>query len=102
MIRRPPRSTLFPYTTLFRSRVAPKYRAGVFYPMRCHPELACAVHVQGRARSNDREAPLKYINPRPLNYSHGYNTSPALCFTTDEIEILHRQVGVETHIWPVQ
>src|SRR2546428_6201586 len=24
MIRRPPRSTLFPYTTLFRSRVAPE------------------------------------------------------------------------------
>src|SRR5258708_19490574 len=24
MIRRPPRSTLFPYTTLFRSRFAPK------------------------------------------------------------------------------
>src|SRR3712207_8763739 len=24
MIRRPPRSTLFPYTTLFRSRCAPK------------------------------------------------------------------------------
>src|SRR5260370_4031285 len=24
MIRRPPRSTLFPYTTLFRSRVAPR------------------------------------------------------------------------------
>src|SRR2546422_7781273 len=24
MIRRPPRSTLFPYTTLFRSQVAPK------------------------------------------------------------------------------
>src|SRR5438445_9885735 len=27
MIRRPPRSTLFPYTTLFRSRIAPEYRA---------------------------------------------------------------------------
>src|SRR5258705_10241269 len=26
MIRRPPRSTLFPYTTLFRSRVAPQAR----------------------------------------------------------------------------
>src|SRR2546427_1909661 len=25
MIRRPPRSTLFPYTTLFRSRVRPSY-----------------------------------------------------------------------------
>src|SRR3712207_8375112 len=24
MIRRPPRSTLFPYTTLFRSRIAPR------------------------------------------------------------------------------
>src|SRR5256885_17007494 len=27
MIRRPPRSTLFPYTTLFRSRAAPDRRA---------------------------------------------------------------------------
>src|SRR2546421_6514625 len=26
MIRRPPRSTLFPYTTLFRSRAAPRQR----------------------------------------------------------------------------
>src|SRR2546425_4649050 len=31
MIRRPPRSTLFPYTTLFRSRLA---RAGVAAPER--------------------------------------------------------------------
>src|SRR2546430_11801920 len=30
MIRRPPRSTLFPYTTLFRSRIDPKF--AVFYP----------------------------------------------------------------------
>src|SRR5688572_31305518 len=28
MIRRPPRSTLFPYTTLFRSRVMEGFRAG--------------------------------------------------------------------------
>src|SRR5258705_10146286 len=28
MIRRPPRSTLFPYTTLFRSGEAPKYVLG--------------------------------------------------------------------------
>src|SRR6476620_12513691 len=27
MIRRPPRSTLFPYTTLFRSRAHPRYLA---------------------------------------------------------------------------
>src|SRR5437588_3322827 len=29
MIRRPPRSTLFPYTTLFRSRVRERARASV-------------------------------------------------------------------------
>src|SRR2546426_6962759 len=28
MIRRPPRSTLFPYTTLFRSRGAPRHACG--------------------------------------------------------------------------
>src|SRR5947199_3283906 len=32
MIRRPPRSTLFPYTTLFRSRVAHQDRGNDFRP----------------------------------------------------------------------
>src|SRR5258705_8189287 len=31
MIRRPPRSTLFPYTTLFRSLGLAKYRPGELY-----------------------------------------------------------------------
>src|SRR5260221_9182661 len=29
MIRRPPRSTLFPYTTLFRSRISPGYETSI-------------------------------------------------------------------------
>src|SRR3712207_7826848 len=36
MIRRPPRSTLFPYTTLFRSTRAPP-RAAAPAPRRTHP-----------------------------------------------------------------
>src|SRR2546426_8215889 len=44
MIRRPPRSTLFPYTTLFRSRVAratvriavDPVRSAVRLPVACH------------------------------------------------------------------
>src|SRR2546425_9541000 len=46
MIRRPPRSTLFPYTTLFRS-------VGVHYlePVRCEvveePSLSAVVFLQG-------------------------------------------------------
>src|SRR2546426_2169010 len=34
MIRRPPRSTLFPYTTLFRSRLAGRDGAAVLRPER--------------------------------------------------------------------
>src|SRR3990167_11105925 len=34
MIRRPPRSTLFPYTTLFRSRSAAYFLAGRFFRTR--------------------------------------------------------------------
>src|SRR5260370_41129892 len=35
MIRRPPRSTLFPYTTLFRSRIAKAVRDVVVHQTRC-------------------------------------------------------------------
>src|SRR2546421_9473806 len=41
MIRRPPRSTLFPYTTLFRSGVA----AGVAPPSLQPPETRAAIAV---------------------------------------------------------
>src|SRR3712207_8808751 len=36
MIRRPPRSTLFPYTTLFRSKPAFKLK-GIYCPYWVHP-----------------------------------------------------------------
>src|SRR2546422_6369893 len=35
MIRRPPRSTLFPYTTLFRSHPVD--------PQRCSPDASCSI-----------------------------------------------------------
>src|SRR5260370_27096507 len=37
MIRRPPRSTLFPYTTLFRSLCPAELRAGGSLPVRLEP-----------------------------------------------------------------
>src|SRR2546430_10046042 len=40
MIRRPPRSTLFPYTTLFRSLRAARTRAGAAPPPPAPPPLA--------------------------------------------------------------
>src|SRR3712207_7993572 len=49
MIRRPPRSTLFPYTTLFRSRGPP--RPGARQPLRQRVRRAAAVRLAGlRAR----------------------------------------------------
>src|SRR5437899_12924987 len=38
LIRRPPRSTLFPYTTLFRSPAASVPRPGCSGPLLRHPE----------------------------------------------------------------
>src|SRR2546427_7893650 len=46
MIRRPPRSTLFPYTTLFRSRAGP-----------AHGPAAAARHRGGRAAGRGTRRP---------------------------------------------
>src|SRR3712207_7435675 len=52
MIRRPPRSTLFPYTTLFRSRAAGD--AADLDAERAHPAPAAAGHQRDR---RDRHRP---------------------------------------------
>src|SRR2546425_10577137 len=46
MIRRPPRSTLFPYTTLFRSRLAPHLRRP--QPRQAGERIRHAVHGELR------------------------------------------------------
>src|SRR6266540_5329929 len=52
MIRRPPRSTLFPYTTLFRSLIA-----DVTDRLRAAPLHAALHDLARRARLSDDEAP---------------------------------------------
>src|SRR5215211_5956832 len=47
MIRRPPRSTLFPYTTLFRSRPRPHRQARDERRARAHVRLPGALHWPG-------------------------------------------------------
>src|SRR3990172_5605635 len=60
MIRRPPRSTLFPYTTLFRSTPPTKLRRASPVAS-CSPSLAKRVSRVPRDRKSTR-----------LNSSHGY------------------------------
>src|SRR5258705_8628571 len=55
MIRRPPRSTLFPYTTLFRSRTFGRWQAGgpalLKKRLRSCPRASCCRTSQGCRRS---------------------------------------------------
>src|SRR2546422_7203949 len=68
MIRRPPRSTLFPYTTLFRSHVAGLYpgfpRGGIV--------ARVAVHHDAADLLQDRKSTR-------LNSSHGYISYAVFC-----------------------
>src|SRR5688572_31520321 len=59
MIRRPPTSTLFPYTTLFRSFAVLRLAFGVFYETRSpsrERERAAEVQKQKRAEEAAAEA----------------------------------------------
>src|SRR2546429_5662901 len=74
MIRRPPRSTLFPYTTLFRSR-----EHGL--AMRLHPaicRIAAALDALSRARPDDCRRSRDRKSTR-LNSSHGYISYAVFC-----------------------
>src|SRR2546422_8573695 len=68
MIRRPPRSTLFPYTTLFRSRRARAVQRSE------QPDL----HAAHRSTDRGREARRDRKSTR-LNSSHGYISYAVFC-----------------------
>src|SRR3712207_6907757 len=53
MIRRPPRSTLFPYTTLFRSRQCGRFPA----PARSANRPVCSASLGGRAGARPSPRP---------------------------------------------
>src|SRR2546422_6134792 len=83
MIRRPPRSTLFPYTTLFRSRVEPYaehalglvvVRRELVLPVR--DALPLRVVEERRGRHVERVRDRKSTR---LNSSHGYISYAVFC-----------------------
>src|SRR2546422_8405609 len=75
MIRRPPRSTLFPYTTLFRSLELPPpggARRGAPY------RRAAVHHPEGRpGKQEGKERPDR--KSTRLNSSHGYISYAVFC-----------------------
>src|SRR5476651_2834255 len=69
MIRRPPRSTLFPYTTLFRSRR--------IWPRRSRPRAVVSTHLALRDRKSTR-----------LNSSHANISYAVFCLKKKKKHIL--------------
>src|SRR5256885_8569187 len=59
MIRRPPRSTLFPYTTLFRSVLLLPGTISRLAPTRCDGEVANRTRTPGSRRSEEHTSELQ-------------------------------------------
>src|SRR3712207_7872137 len=74
MIRRPPRSTLFPYTTLFRSGAySPKCLEGAFYKLRVSEEfceLRMTVFSEVRVQRHRRDRKSTRLNSSHANISY--------------------------------
>src|SRR3712207_8552112 len=86
MIRRPPRSTLFPYTTLFRSTVALPIGACSSASRKLSNRLAFGRHGGGVAAISalgDRKSPR-------LNSSHANISYAVLCLKQNKARVLDR------------
>src|SRR3712207_8774033 len=96
MIRRPPRSTLFPYTTLFRSEPAhPDVRQQERQQQErrrrernraAQPEGAFAPQAQGRDRKSTR-----------LNSSHANISYAVFCLKKNKSEAFHTKILISDY-----
>src|SRR5438874_6154320 len=90
MIRRPPRSTLFPYTTLFRSRIV--FRS---HPGSCHEtEQVSRSRARGCRRRNRRGASRDRKSTR-LNSSHVEISYAVFCLKKKKL--LEHDAKIPTH-----
>src|SRR2546422_7075490 len=90
MIRRPPRSTLFPYTTLFRSPLLK--RGGEKRPIRSFPssyEEGCPRERAGWSDFSELSPPGMRRDRKStrLNSSHGYISYAVFCLKKKKIVI---------------
>src|SRR2546422_2378023 len=89
MIRRPPRSTLFPYTTLFRSNPGDMKNAKPLH--KTSKEGENQTKNKGEAQSSEIDSPLAFVGysiselcasdrkSTRLNSSHGYISYAVFC-----------------------
>src|SRR3712207_8583586 len=88
MIRRPPRSTLFPYTTLFRSadRAAP-----IVYDPVEYPEAAIAFAIEPKSRQDEEKISValhKILEEDPsLHFSRDAQTKEFILSRSGQLHI---------------
>src|SRR2546429_6495255 len=116
MIRRPPRSTLFPYTTLFRSRCGAQLRGGP--PSRPDrdellrvPDRAASSRLRPPAGGNDPprrrrgDRDLLLLGDRKstrLNSSHGYISYAVFCLKKKKTCITRRPFRRNAKVHPTE
>src|SRR3989442_11886851 len=88
MIRRPPRSTLFPYTTLFRSRLLRgfgRYSDDVSLPHQAYAVVVRSPHAHAVIRSIDTSAADR--KSTRLNSSHVRISYAVFCLKKKNISL---------------
>src|SRR3712207_8421364 len=70
MIRRPPRSTLFPYTTLFRSQVQKRVRGAPLFTYECAPGFTHEFAPGFLLASNGKDRKSTRLNSSHANISY--------------------------------
>src|SRR3989442_8945477 len=92
MIRRPPRSTLFPYTTLFRSNLTPKFLANVAGRFEHYSDFGSLATGKAEVGVGDRKSTR-------LNSSHVRISDAVLCLKKKNIAVdgVHRGKPCERH-----
>src|SRR2546429_6576912 len=85
MIRRPPRSTLFPYTTLFRSHASVLHSDGINRHRLSDKQFGvfASSRVAAHALTRDRKSTR-------LNSSHGYISYAVFCLKKKKTTTKHR------------
>src|SRR2546430_3616192 len=104
MIRRPPRSTLFPYTTLFRSALAPGMKVGAVEVQRFGmppagksllEEFGLSMHVESRRGAESRNVLLDLDRKSTrLNSSHSQISYAVFCLKKKKITTTESTVVV--------
>src|SRR2546427_2116439 len=97
MIRRPPRSTLFPYTTLFRSRGE--------CPRLSRPHSRRPAVLESVREDHARRGPERDRKSTRLNSSHSQISYAVFCLkkkkeNADEIELYGQQLNTASPLRP--